>query len=85
MTSQVRELSYIHSREVTFAVFCQGPYEESVRYRNFMGWEMHWYSAQDSLDTLMVGRGHDAHRLLPAAGIKCVRDLLDHSRRRGDG
>jgi len=56
VTSQVRELSYIHSRDVTFAVFCQGPYEESTRYRDFMGWEMHWYSAQDSLDTLLVGR-----------------------------
>ena len=56
VTSQVRELSYIHSRAVTFAVFCQGPYQESARYRNFMGWEMPWYSAQDSLDTLLVGR-----------------------------
>ena len=56
VTSQVRELSYIHSRDVTFAVFCQGPYEESARYRDFMGWEMPWYSAQDSLDTLLVGR-----------------------------
>jgi predicted dithiol-disulfide oxidoreductase (DUF899 family) len=55
-TSQVRELSYIHSRDVTFAVLCQGPYEESVRYRDFMGWEMPWYSAQGSLDTLLVGR-----------------------------
>jgi predicted dithiol-disulfide oxidoreductase (DUF899 family) len=55
-TSQVRELSYIHSREVTYATFCQGPYEESARYRDFMGWEMPWYSAQDSLDTLLVGR-----------------------------
>jgi predicted dithiol-disulfide oxidoreductase (DUF899 family) len=57
VTSQVRELSYIHSRDVTFAVLCQGPYEESVRYRGFMGWEMPWYSAQrSSLDTLLVGR-----------------------------
>jgi predicted dithiol-disulfide oxidoreductase (DUF899 family) len=56
VTSQVRELSYIHSREVTFAVFCQGPYEESARYRDFMGWEMPWYSAQNSLDTLLIGR-----------------------------
>lgn len=56
VTSQVRELSYIHSRGVTFAVFCQGPYEESARYRDFMGWEMPWYSALDSLDTLLVGR-----------------------------
>src|SRR5882672_8339465 len=56
VTSQVRELSYLHVRDVTFAVFCQGPYEESARYRNFMGWEMPWYSAQGSLDTLLVGR-----------------------------
>jgi predicted dithiol-disulfide oxidoreductase (DUF899 family) len=44
-TSQVRELSFLHSRDVTYATFCQGPYEESVRYRDFMGWEMPWYSA----------------------------------------
>jgi predicted dithiol-disulfide oxidoreductase (DUF899 family) len=29
VTSQVRELSYIHSRDVTFAVFCQGPYRKA--------------------------------------------------------
>jgi predicted dithiol-disulfide oxidoreductase (DUF899 family) len=57
VTSQVRELSYIHSRDVTYATFCQGPYEEGARYCDFMGWEMPWYSAaQDSLDTLLVGR-----------------------------
>jgi predicted dithiol-disulfide oxidoreductase (DUF899 family) len=44
-TSQVRELSYLHSRDITFATFCQGPYEEGTRYRDFMGWEMPWYSA----------------------------------------
>src|SRR3984885_5285578 len=56
VTTQVRELSYIHARDVTFAVFCQGPYEESARYRDFMGWEMPLYSALGSLDTLLVGR-----------------------------
>lgn len=55
-TSQVRELSFIHSRDVTYATFCQGPYEESARYRNFMGWDMPWYSAQGSLETLLAGR-----------------------------
>jgi predicted dithiol-disulfide oxidoreductase (DUF899 family) len=55
-TSQVRELSYLHSRDVTYAILCQGPYEESVRYRDFMGLDVPWYSAQDSLDTLLVGR-----------------------------
>jgi predicted dithiol-disulfide oxidoreductase (DUF899 family) len=56
VTSQVRELSYINSRDVTFATFCQGPYEESARYREFMGWEMPWYSALGSLEKLLVGR-----------------------------
>ena len=69
VASQVRELSYIHSRDVTFAVFRQGPYEESPRYRDFMGWEMPWYPAQGSLDTLLVGRRvgmmHIVCRLLP--------------------
>jgi predicted dithiol-disulfide oxidoreductase (DUF899 family) len=55
-TGQVRELSFLHSRDVTYATFCQGPYEESARYRDFMGWEMPWYSAQDSIEALLVGR-----------------------------
>jgi predicted dithiol-disulfide oxidoreductase (DUF899 family) len=56
-TAQVRELSLIHSRGVTYATFCHGPYEESARYRDFMGWEMPWYSAPPkSLETLLVGR-----------------------------
>jgi len=56
VTSHLGELSYFHSRDVTYATFCQGPYAESVRYRDFMGWEMPWYSAQDSLETLLAGR-----------------------------
>src|ERR1700709_2857828 len=55
-TTQVAELSYLHSRDITYAVFCQGTYDESSRYRDFMGWEMPWYSAQASLDSLLVGR-----------------------------
>jgi predicted dithiol-disulfide oxidoreductase (DUF899 family) len=53
---QVRELSYLHSRDATFAAFCQGPYEESARYRDFMGWDMPWYSARDCADALLAGR-----------------------------
>ncbi|HAM01619.1 MAG TPA: DUF899 domain-containing protein, partial [Acidimicrobiaceae bacterium] len=55
-TTHVSELSYLHSRDITYAVFCQGPYDESVRYRDFMGWDMPWYSARGSLDTLLAGR-----------------------------
>jgi len=54
VTSQVTELSYLHSRGITYAVLCQGSYEESARYHDFMGWEMPWYSAEGSLDTLLT-------------------------------
>jgi predicted dithiol-disulfide oxidoreductase (DUF899 family) len=66
--NQVGELSYLHSRDITYAVFSQGrntafgpadaqvSYDESVRYRDFMGWNMPWYSAQPSLEELLVGR-----------------------------
>ncbi|MBV9818120.1 MAG: DUF899 domain-containing protein [Solirubrobacterales bacterium] len=53
---QVRELSYLHSREVTYATLCQGPYEESIRYRDFLGLEMPWYSMLDSAERLLAGR-----------------------------
>jgi predicted dithiol-disulfide oxidoreductase (DUF899 family) len=55
-TTHVAELSYLHSRDITYAVFCQGPYDESNRYRDFMGWDVPWFSAHASLDTLLVGR-----------------------------
>jgi hypothetical protein len=66
--SQVGDLSRLHSRDITFAVFSQGrntafgpadaqaSYDESLRYRDFMGWDLPRYSAQPSLDTLLVGR-----------------------------
>ena len=54
--SQVAERSYLHSRDITFAVLCQGSYDESIRYREFMGWDMPWYSALPSLETLLSGR-----------------------------
>ncbi len=56
--AHVLELGYLHSRDVTFAVFCEGPFEESNRYREFMGWEMPWYSvSEESLDRIALG-GH---------------------------
>jgi predicted dithiol-disulfide oxidoreductase (DUF899 family) len=56
VTTQVSELSYLHSRDITFAVFCQGPYDESARYRDFMCWDLPWYSARDSVGALLAGR-----------------------------
>jgi predicted dithiol-disulfide oxidoreductase (DUF899 family) len=55
-TTQVGELSHLHSRDITYAVFCQGPYDESRRYRDFMGWDMPWYSAENSVGDLLTGR-----------------------------
>ena len=74
--SHVGELAYLHSRDITFAVLCQGrntaygpgdaqtSYDESLRYRAFMGWDMPWYSAQPSLDALLVGREHGLFHLV---------------------
>jgi predicted dithiol-disulfide oxidoreductase (DUF899 family) len=56
-TGQVRELSHLHQRDVTFASFCQDPYEGSERYRRFMSWEMPWYSVPaESHERLLAGR-----------------------------
>jgi predicted dithiol-disulfide oxidoreductase (DUF899 family) len=54
--NQVTELAYLHSRDITYAVFAQGPYDASERYRDFMDWDVPWYSAAPSLDELLVGR-----------------------------
>jgi predicted dithiol-disulfide oxidoreductase (DUF899 family) len=56
-----RELSYLHSRDVTYATFCEGPYDESARYRDFMGLDMPWYSARDSADAILAGRSFGAY------------------------
>jgi predicted dithiol-disulfide oxidoreductase (DUF899 family) len=57
VATQVTELSYLHSRDISYAVFCQGSYDESSRYRTFMDWKVPWYSVQGSdLDALLAGR-----------------------------
>ncbi|MFG1922514.1 DUF899 family protein [Cryptosporangium sp. NPDC048952] len=56
-SSQVGELSYLHSRDITYAILAQGPYPESARYHEFMGWTMPWYAAEgEPLETLLTGR-----------------------------
>lgn len=62
--AHVRELSFLHSRDVTYATFCQGPYEESVRYRDFMGLEMPWYSVLDAAEELLAGRAFNKFFLI---------------------
>lgn len=56
-TSHIDQLSYLHSRDVAYATFCQGPWEESSRYRDFMGWTIPWFSVpEESVDRLVAGR-----------------------------
>ena len=56
-TSHINELAYLNSRDVSYATFCQGPYEESSRYRDFMGWTMPWYAVPpDSEERLIADR-----------------------------
>jgi predicted dithiol-disulfide oxidoreductase (DUF899 family) len=40
---QVRELSVMHSRDVTYATLSVGPWEQIRRYREFLGLEAPWY------------------------------------------
>lgn len=49
---QLLEPATLHSRDITYAVFCEGTYEESIRYHDFMGWNMPWYSARDSIEVI---------------------------------
>ncbi len=56
-TTHINELSYLHSRNVSYATFCQGPYDESSRYRDFMGWTVPWYAVpQDAVNQLVADR-----------------------------
>ncbi len=55
-TCHLQTLDYLHARDVTYAVFCQGPYVESARFAEFMGYPFPWYSARDSDPALADGR-----------------------------
>jgi predicted dithiol-disulfide oxidoreductase (DUF899 family) len=56
-TSHINELSYLNSRDVSYAVFSEGPYGESSRYRDFMGYTAPWFSVpQDAVDRLVANR-----------------------------
>ncbi|SBT50017.1 DUF899 family protein [Micromonospora auratinigra] len=55
-TCHLRTLDYLHARDVTYAVFCQGPYPESAAFAEFMGYEFPWYSARESDPALVAGR-----------------------------
>jgi predicted dithiol-disulfide oxidoreductase (DUF899 family) len=55
-TCHMQMLDYLHARDVTYAVFCEGAYDESAPFAQFMGYTFPWYSAKDSAPTLADGR-----------------------------
>jgi predicted dithiol-disulfide oxidoreductase (DUF899 family) len=55
-TCHMQMLDYLHARDVTYAVFCEGPYDESAPFAEFMGYRFPWYSAKDSDPALADGR-----------------------------
>jgi predicted dithiol-disulfide oxidoreductase (DUF899 family) len=51
--------AYLAERDVTYAVFSSGPWNEIAAYRDFMGWTTPWYSTADSADVLATRNGGD--------------------------
>ena len=66
MNAQVR--AYLAARDVNYAVFSSGPWDEIVAYRDFMGWTSPWYSTADSADVLATRDGGDIRCYLRAGG-----------------
>jgi predicted dithiol-disulfide oxidoreductase (DUF899 family) len=56
--------AYLAERDVTYAVFSRGPYQELAAYRDFMGWTMQWYSTERAGDALETRNGGDLRSFL---------------------
>ena len=54
-TAQVQRPEYLHSRDVTLAVFCEGTYAESRPYADFVQNRLPWWSAREA-EGLIAGR-----------------------------
>ncbi|SFR93635.1 Predicted dithiol-disulfide oxidoreductase, DUF899 family [Microbacterium sp. cf046] len=48
---------YLAERDVTFAVLCEGAWEDIAEYREFLGWNMPWYSTRSVQDNPAVAGG----------------------------
>jgi predicted dithiol-disulfide oxidoreductase (DUF899 family) len=62
MSTAVR--AYLAERDVTYAVFSRGPYQELAAYRDFMGWTMQWYSTEQAGSALETRNGGDLRSFL---------------------
>jgi predicted dithiol-disulfide oxidoreductase (DUF899 family) len=60
--------AYLAERDVSYAVFSSGPWDEINAYRDFMGWTMPWYSTADSPAVLATRDGGDLRCYLRSGG-----------------
>jgi len=51
-----QDATYLEARRVTFAIWCEGPYEELAPFREFMGYRSPWYSI-DGVDAPGISDG----------------------------
>jgi predicted dithiol-disulfide oxidoreductase (DUF899 family) len=58
--SQIQRTEYLHARDITPAIFCEGTYQESRPYADFLRYVTPWYSARDS-SILVKGRSFGFH------------------------
>lgn len=58
--SQMQRPEYLHSRDITLAIFCEGTYPESRPYADFLNYVTPWYSARESA-ALVAGRQFGFH------------------------
>lgn len=59
-----QDACYLHARGLSFAVFCEGPWEEVRLFREFMGYSLPWYSADGVADPAVAGGLCDAYGLI---------------------
>lgn len=50
-----QDASYLHARGVSFAVLCEGPWDEVAPFRQFMGYTLPWYSVTGVDDPAVAG------------------------------
>ncbi|RHA39807.1 DUF899 family protein [Cellulomonas rhizosphaerae] len=51
-----QDATYLEARGVTFAIWCEGPYDEFAPFREFMGYSAPWYSL-DGIDSPGISDG----------------------------
>ncbi|MFL6139901.1 MAG: DUF899 family protein [Frankiaceae bacterium] len=59
-----QDACYLHARDVSFAVLCEGPWEEVRPFRELMGYRLPWYSVAGVDDPAVAGGLCDGRGLI---------------------